>query len=130
MPEIITRAEAKARGLKRYFTGKACPRGHLAERFVSSPICLECARSKARRWAHENPVKIACYHQRYKARNPERVKESQRRSKQRPDAIERARALDRAYKEKHKEKYREIARKKQRRAYIALRALKELGIEV
>jgi hypothetical protein len=29
--EIITRAEAKARGLKRYFTGKPCKCQHVAE---------------------------------------------------------------------------------------------------
>jgi hypothetical protein len=34
MPEIISRAEAKARGLTRYFTGKPCKYGHIAERYV------------------------------------------------------------------------------------------------
>lgn len=41
MPEIISRKEAAARGLKRYFSGKPCPHGHLAERFVSHG-CVEC----------------------------------------------------------------------------------------
>jgi 5-methylcytosine-specific restriction endonuclease McrA len=30
MLDILTKREAKARGLKRYFTGKPCKRGHLA----------------------------------------------------------------------------------------------------
>jgi len=44
MPEIISRADAKAAGLKRYFTGKPCPRGHIAERYVNSKGCRECGR--------------------------------------------------------------------------------------
>lgn len=44
MPEIITRAEARARGLKRYFTGKPCKHGHVAERQTGGKGCLECAR--------------------------------------------------------------------------------------
>lgn len=39
--QIIGRADAKALGLKRYFTGKPCKHGHIAERFVSGP-CVEC----------------------------------------------------------------------------------------
>ncbi len=37
-----TRAEAKARGLTRYFTGEPCPHGHVAERFASTRQCCEC----------------------------------------------------------------------------------------
>lgn len=40
--EIITRKQAIERGLKRYFTGKSCKRGHVAERRVVSCECLEC----------------------------------------------------------------------------------------
>ena len=40
--EIISRKEAKKRGLKRYFTGKACKHGHVAERRVSDGGCREC----------------------------------------------------------------------------------------
>ena len=42
--EVITRADAKAAGLLRYFTGKPCPKGHIDERLVSSFGCLECSR--------------------------------------------------------------------------------------
>lgn len=40
--ELITRAEARARGLKRYFTGKPCLRGHVAERSVNRADCILC----------------------------------------------------------------------------------------
>jgi hypothetical protein len=40
--DIITRQEAKAQGLKRYFTGLACKHGHVAERLVSNRGCYQC----------------------------------------------------------------------------------------
>lgn len=39
---ILERSEAQKAGLKRYFTGKPCVRGHLSERFVSTHQCCEC----------------------------------------------------------------------------------------
>lgn len=43
-PVVITRADAKARGLTRFFTGEPCKLGHVCERSVSSRRCLECSR--------------------------------------------------------------------------------------
>lgn len=40
--EIITRKQAKELGLKRYYTGKECRKGHIAERFTLTGCCLEC----------------------------------------------------------------------------------------
>ncbi|QJB21821.1 glycolate dehydrogenase [Xanthomonas phage FoX2] len=40
----MERREAIALGLKRYFTGKPCKRGHVAERQVSNFTCMECER--------------------------------------------------------------------------------------
>lgn len=44
---IVKRAAAKAAGLTRYFTGKPCPHGHVAERYVTSGGCCECTHNKA-----------------------------------------------------------------------------------
>lgn len=38
-PALISRAEAKALGLKRYFTGMPCKHGHIAEGYVASTNC-------------------------------------------------------------------------------------------
>lgn len=48
--EIITRQEAIAQGLRRYFTGKPCKHGHVAERSTHKRRCVGCAAadSKAR----------------------------------------------------------------------------------
>ena len=40
--EIIQRKEAKILGLKRYFTNKPCPKGHISERMVSNKCCIQC----------------------------------------------------------------------------------------
>lgn len=39
---VVARQEALRRGLSRYFTGEACKRGHIAERFVGTRRCCEC----------------------------------------------------------------------------------------
>ena len=39
---IVSRREAMARGLKRYFTGKPCRRGHLSERDTMHRRCFAC----------------------------------------------------------------------------------------
>ena len=45
---IISRDEARALGLKRFFTGKPCKRGHIAEHYVRGGACRECALANAR----------------------------------------------------------------------------------
>lgn len=40
--QIITRKEAKEKGLPRYFTGKPCKHGHVAERITGSAQCTGC----------------------------------------------------------------------------------------
>jgi hypothetical protein len=40
----ISRADAKAFGLKRFYTGQPCIRGHDAERYTASGACVECVR--------------------------------------------------------------------------------------
>ena len=45
--EVISYSDAKARGLKKYFTGIPCRNGHIAERYVSCG-CEVCARDKCR----------------------------------------------------------------------------------
>lgn len=52
--EQITRAAARASGLPRYFTGKPCSKGHVAERYISG-LCVPCALAKAAEWRKTNP---------------------------------------------------------------------------
>lgn len=52
---IISRKEAIRRGLKYYFTGKRCKRGHLSLRLVSGLSCVTCDRQKVKAWRAANP---------------------------------------------------------------------------
>ena len=51
MLKIISRDAAHAAGLSKYFTGRPCRRGHVAERYVSMGGCLDCLRRKATKTA-------------------------------------------------------------------------------
>lgn len=44
---VTTRAEAKRLGLRHYFTGKPCKKGHIEKRFTSIGKCMACARLDA-----------------------------------------------------------------------------------
>lgn len=52
LPPILTRAQAKAAGLTRYYTGQPCVNGHVCERNVSDTHCMDCNRDRdAARWS-------------------------------------------------------------------------------
>jgi transposase len=42
VPDIVSRSEAAALGLPRYFTGKPCKRGHVTERRTDNADCFDC----------------------------------------------------------------------------------------
>ena len=44
----IERAEAATCGLSRFYTGRMCKAGHLAERFLTNGQCVTCNAAKAR----------------------------------------------------------------------------------
>tara|TARA_R110001583_G_scaffold169768_1_gene322850 strand:- start:254800 stop:255279 length:480 start_codon:yes stop_codon:yes gene_type:complete len=54
--EVISREEAKAQGLRRYFTGEPCRQGHLSERYVIGKRCVECDRESNRKSRQAAPV--------------------------------------------------------------------------
>lgn len=46
---IMTRSQAMAAGLKKYFNGKLCENDHLSLRYTASYECHDCQRMQARR---------------------------------------------------------------------------------
>src|SRR5579864_6030105 len=56
--KTITRTDAKALGLIRYFTGQPCKRGHIAERQTSNTACIECHKANARAHYDDNVEKV------------------------------------------------------------------------
>jgi hypothetical protein len=74
---IISPDEAKALGLKHYFTGEPCRRGHIAERYVSSDRCLECFREYQQE-----------YRPAHRAANLEKVREREREAARKHRAVD------------------------------------------
>ena len=87
---IVTRAQAKAAALPRYFTGKPCPHGHVVERTTANGTCRLCSnrmagrahkanpektKANSRAWKGRNKDKIAAYALAEKQRDPERVRQ-------------------------------------------------------
>jgi 5-methylcytosine-specific restriction endonuclease McrA len=71
---IITRADAKRRGLLRYFTGVPCKNGHLSERMTRGKVCLACHRERATVRRAETPERVAAIKARSYARHADTVK--------------------------------------------------------
>ena len=90
--ELISREEAKSKGLKRFYTGKECIHGHLSERHVSSGTCYLChrvgaisklkndpefarkAREGSARWNKENPEKKIISDRSWRDRNLDKLR--------------------------------------------------------
>ena len=71
--ELLTRADALATGRKRYFTGKPCPAGHIAEKTVKNG-CILCEIDRLVRHKKANPRAHAAVSKRYRERRtPEQI---------------------------------------------------------
>ena len=68
---IISRKQAKAKGLKFYFTGKPCPHGHFVEKYVSNRWCIVCCIQKSIEQAKGNPEKRCEVQKKWIEKNPE-----------------------------------------------------------
>lgn len=77
--EIISRKEAKALGLKRYYTGKECPNGHLSERKIYNHSCIECGNETIKKintkdFHKRNPFYKSQQDSMYAKKYPEKIK--------------------------------------------------------
>jgi hypothetical protein len=81
----LIKAQAKKEGKVRYFTGKPCANGHIADRNTHTGRCVECNRLRMRRYWDENPVAVEKRNQMlqgYQFRNPENYAKYQEAKKQ------------------------------------------------
>jgi 5-methylcytosine-specific restriction endonuclease McrA len=69
------RKAAKEAGLVRYFTGKPCKNGHIAERQVSNGVCVECSALIQSKYRSVHYDKVLERNRKYRANNPEWTKE-------------------------------------------------------
>jgi 5-methylcytosine-specific restriction endonuclease McrA len=70
---IVARSEAKAAGLRHYFTGAPCAEGHIAERFTNNGYCVICAKHKHNAWRTANPEKMKAAGAAWIAANPDKI---------------------------------------------------------
>ena len=103
----LTRAEAKARGLKTY-SGKPCKRGHIGTRRVSGGGCVECAcgrqRSYWRQYKSANREKIREHHRRW--REAHRGQDRERKRQYRAENLEKIEDYQRYYRKNKKNRDR------------------------
>lgn len=122
--DIISREEAKRQGLKRYFTGKPCLRGHICERYIISSTCTQCQKNRGSKWREDNKEIVNRKRREAHELNPEKHREYQRKfQKKHPERykiyfhkwmtshMEEYRKRTRRYRENNVEKLKEIHRK-------------------
>lgn len=76
---VTSRQEALAAGAARYFTNVPCRNGHVAERYVASKTCCECANITANKTKAKNRSKYVTTSVAWGRANPEKLAEYQRR---------------------------------------------------
>lgn len=73
---IISWSEAKAKGLKRYFTGKPCIHGHVEERHINGS-CIKCHEDSVARYREKNAdavrASVAAYGKVYHQLNKDKL---------------------------------------------------------
>lgn len=72
--EVMTRKEALNKGLKTYFTGKPCPKGHIAKRKVSG-ACVECQSVGHKLYRESRKEKLNNNSAKWREENKDRQKE-------------------------------------------------------
>lgn len=64
-----SRDEARAMGLKRFFTGRPCIHGHLVDRMVANGSCDQCNKDALRVWKEKNKEKHLAAEREHKKKN-------------------------------------------------------------
>lgn len=68
---VMSRATAKSRGIKLYFTGDPCKKGHIAQRRTSTSECMRCHAERLKEWRGKNKGHVDAYNAAYQAENRE-----------------------------------------------------------
>lgn len=105
-PKIVSAAQAREKGSSRYFTGKPCKYGHVAEKFLKSMTCVVCDSEKTkRRWIEQQEHM--------------RLLQKQRSAKFFATHPEEVRTWQKEYREENREVRRSTSRRSARKAYAA-----------
>lgn len=105
---LITKEQAKIDGATRYFSGRPCSKGHVAERTVLRDDCVECLKARKRIWAARNAHHASAKSRKWYAENRERAQET--RANWRERNADRVRDNVAAYQAANKEKLEAAAK--------------------
>ena len=67
--ELISRQQSIEQGLKWFFTGVPCKRGHVTKRNVSNTSCRGCQGLQHKEWVTENKEKVQVYSRKWFEKN-------------------------------------------------------------
>lgn len=104
-----TRKEAVAAGVKHFFTGKACLRGHIAKRNAMSGMCLPCAATQRVSRRAEDPSAAREKEREYHCAHSEIINQQKRLI--RASDRQRFRNREKAYRAANPDKTREILKR-------------------
>jgi hypothetical protein len=107
--KVISKEEAKQQGLKYFFTGVPCGRGHISERRTKTGTCIQCDRDRVKAWQEKNPDRQKEFEKKYKSNNYERVLKNKR------AWVERNPESNKNYREANKERVKELSKAKYER---------------
>lgn len=108
MKKVISKKEAKALGLKKYYTGVPCKNGHDCERYIGGG-CVECIKIHTKRVREETPEVHREYDRKRRERKGDEINAKNReRYREDPD---RHKAYQAKYREENKEKLPEIRKR-------------------
>lgn len=106
--EIISRKEAKQRGLKFYFTGKPCKRGHIAKRLTRDAYCTVCQKINSKNYHQNNKEEIHKKKAEYYLENRDYIINKQKRYYE--NNKESVRQYKKEYRKKNSEWLREVSK--------------------
>lgn len=115
----ISRKDANALGLKRFFTGVPCKQGHVDERYTACGLCCECLANGRKKWRAKNPEQSRELRRKWRKENPEREHESHIKSNRRWWA--QAKAVQNALKREARSQNPEHFREQKRRSYVRVK---------
>ena len=77
--QVVRRKDALAQGLTRYFTGKACSKGHVAERWTADWTCVVCKSASFAAYRRDHQPRLTNARKAWATRNPEKSSAIERR---------------------------------------------------
>lgn len=113
---IVTRAEAKATGKKRYFTGKPCKHGHISERYTTKG-CVACVSATAAVWRTANRERFDAVARDWQKARKEHV--AAKREEWRLANLERCRLTNKAWRQENSDRLKAL-----KKAWLAVNSLR------